>query len=911
MRSLKDNILNIFIKVFTPVGLFQKAGAIIFILLPSVLFGQKTVATTPDTVILDGFINADQTLTPDKVYVVKYNTKVGKNAMLTVNAGTKILFETNTALVLEGGITLNGAPNNFIHFTSLYPSRPGTGILVRGNEGKDIKMQYTLFSDLMIPLRFESEWYRRNVSIEKNVFTRLYTGESNILITSPVVSYRPGTEYIADFSFSNNAFYDNWGSIFIENFEDNILRLKFNNNLITNNVVYGIDIGIPSNTPVFGLYDDQKKEYKMQMENNSIFGNYQINSSADTIIREISVGIQGDGEEFRVPNNFFRSENPDYVSSTFDHFYQNSDLPLLRSEPLLSQPKEETPPHVFRVNLNGREIKNYDELPELDVSTAQFDVYFNKPVTVMDGSQMLAVSYDTISRTLLRNEINLTQTKWSPDRKVFSFNVNNPSFLKNPYAYVLLTNFKDQEGFIVPDFHIGRRQAINNLKRSDIIAAKTADVLSGRQSIIDVDVDGEALLPDKKTVENIESLTDLGALSALGPYRSLTKTWEVGITAGVSNYFGTLTYGLMDRNDFNFAIGAFGQYNLNKWFSFRAMIWYGKISGNDFDDDDPDRKTRLLNFKNNIIEGSLTAHWHLLKYGTSRGEKFTPTIFAGIGIFRNKPMGRIFLYEDTNGDPIYLTYQDGQYFTNGQGEDVWISLREIGTEGQTTAFGVDPESATSSPYAYLYADREAPKQYKKVQLSFPIGMSLDYIIYNKWVISVEVGVRVTTTKYLDDVSGYYWDRGSLDKLDPYGLPGTYPDPLVPDTGVFSAPGYHQSIVDANPEVFPKGISDALPQTITVVDPITGIESQYNTVALLANPSLVLVDENLYEDNGVLVSKDSRINPNQNKNQAFTYGDGRKANPNAFDHFAFVGVKISKVIDRRGKKGKGKSNIVEF
>ncbi|MDZ4845369.1 MAG: DUF6089 family protein [Chitinophagales bacterium] len=877
-------------------------------------FSQQTLPAK-DTVVLEGFISAEKTLTSDKIYLVRYNVKVGKSATLNVNAGTTVLFDPNTAIVLEGGLNLNGSPNNFIEFSSRDANAPGNGINIRGDDGADINIKYAYFKGLILPLRFEPEWYRKNVTIEKNVFTELYSGESAVLITTPMVDYKPGVDNTINFSFSYNAFYKNWGSIFIENFEDNIMKLKFNNNLVASNVVYGIDIGIPSNTPVFGLFDDLGSEHKVEMQGNSIFGNYQINSATDTVIREISVGIQGDGREFSIPNNFFRSKNADYIYSTFDHFYQNSDLPLLKAEPFLTEPKEETPPHIWKVKINGNEIQDYDDLPEnLEIRDARFDVYFNKPVSAFDKTQLEAISYDSIAGSILKNPVTLSQIQWSGDRKQFSFVVSNASFLRDPFTFLILSHFKDQEGFVAPNFQIGQRKAINRYKiiSTGLGKVNTGDLMNQRQGIINVNADGGAsFLPDEKSVKTIEALTDFGGLSALGPYRSLTKTWEVGVILGVSNYMGTLTYKLVDKNDFHFAAGLFGQYNVNKWISLRAMLWYGRISGSDSDDPDPDRHMRHFNFRNDLVEGSLTFHWHLLKYGVSRGEKFTPTIFAGVSIFRNKPMGRIFLYErdfdpgfgENYGEPVYLTYKDGQFLYDGSGKEVWVSLREIGTEGQTQEFGTDPEAdpLRNSPHASLFTDHQQPKQYKKVQVAFPIGFSLDYIIYNKWVISAEIGVRISTTKYLDDIGGYYWDRGSNWVFGLDGGRGLLSDP---NTGI--PIDAHQSIIDANPEIWAKvdGEKILLPSSLQFTDPNNGITTEYYTAALLANPSLVDIDERVADPDYTRPTND-----------AFTFNNAKRANPKSKDHFAFIGVKVSKVIPngkerKKYKKAKKKDAFVD-
>lgn len=815
-----------------------------------------------NAIILEGFIEQNKTLEAGKTYLVQHNVKVSKGAVLTVPAGTTIYFDHNTSLVIEGGLDIQGEPNNFVQLTSADEEFQGMGILVRGNEGEDISIEYASFRKLIMPLNFDVNWYRAKVTIQNCLFKEMNTGEPNIMITSPLSSLYTIGDKKCEFTFSQNDFVHNWGSIYIENFQDNVLDLRFDDNLLTNNVVYGIDKGIPSNTPLFGYFDDGDKRFLAEIKGNSIFSNYQINAATDTIIREISVGIQGEGESFNIPGNYFRSQDDDYISSTLDHFYQNNTLPLLKPSPVLDKPNADVHAHIYKVTLDNEEVLNYSEIPA-DVQTANvnFTVYFNRPVTEFGETQMEYIYYDTINNGLRKDNIDLTEGTWSENNMAYSFTVSDGSFMKSDLGYVIIKNFKDNDGFEVPDFTIGQRNAINNYSRLYNKGAAGAGTYYPPAEIIS---NPGGFIPDPEDLETLQELGELGDLSLLGAYTSLAKTWEVGIQAGTMNYMGDLQSNFMDKNDFRWDVSAFAQYNISKWFSARAAFVHGRVAGNDIDESELGRQRRVANFQSNIWAGSLTFHFHLLQYGISKGEKFSPSIFTGITVLGYKPEARIFTGLNFEGEPTYLAYIDGtfQYSTSqeaGRGDFVWVPLRPIGTEGQTTG-GVtddDPNGVFS---------RKAPKQYKKWTIGIPFGVSFDFIINKSWIIGVEGNFTLTFTDYLDDISGFYFDR----QIDPAtGNP-------------------HQAIIDANPTIAGhlggvRGASVELPNSIYVITP--SLETaQVPTAALLANPSLakaVRIDNrgNIYYVNGL--------------NDAYTFPSAKKGDSNR-DWMTYFSIKVSKV-----------------
>lgn len=338
---------------------------------------------------------------------------------------------------------------------------------------------------------------------------------------------------------------------------------------------------------------------------------------------------------------------------------------------------------------------------------------------------------------------------------------------------------------------------------------------------------------------------------------SLARTWELGLMAGVGNYSGELAQNFTEKDEYHVSLGIFAQYNAHDFFSVRGRFAWTKLTGEDIGDSPPRRQIRLTNFKNHILEGSLTFHWHFLKYGIGSGKKFAPSLFAGVGIFRNQPMGRIFLDLNERGDPLYLTWHQGSVRYDGVGDDIWVRLRDIGTEGQTTDRREDPEASSPSLYSFLFNGRTPPKKYSNIQISLPIGMTLNYIVHNKWIIGVEGSIHFTLTDYIDDVGGFYYDR-------------------IND---------HQLIVDANPSITGRAKRNtvALPYRLIYTN-TNGQTVDLPTAAILANPSLVI----------------SQPSGNAQLNYAYALPSAHRA-VGVNDLFFFLEVKVSKVFGKKSKE----------
>lgn len=194
---------------------------------------------------------------------------------------------------------------------------------------------------------------------------------------------------------------------------------------------------------------------------------------------------------------------------------------------------------------------------------------------------------------------------------------------------------------------------------------------------------------------------------------------EVGIMAGVSNYYGDL----QDRYDPDFGYnpmgGVFYKYFTHPRIGFRFGASYTRLNAADSLSDIPVKRARNLDFTTNLFEVHGGIELNLLAVDVDRS-KFSPYIFGGIAVFYYNPFT---VDKDMMGERVYL--------------------RPLSTEGQGLA---------------QYPDR---KEYSLVNVSFPFGGGLKFFVGKTLMITTELGLRYCATDYLDDVSRSYVDLDTL------------------------------------------------------------------------------------------------------------------------------------------------------
>lgn len=192
---------------------------------------------------------------------------------------------------------------------------------------------------------------------------------------------------------------------------------------------------------------------------------------------------------------------------------------------------------------------------------------------------------------------------------------------------------------------------------------------------------------------------------------SQSQNIELGISGGLSGYFGDLDSPSLTRNLQNMKPtgGVFIRDNFNSRLSLRGSLMIGKFTGADSLSNRPWQQDRNLSFTSNFVEVAALFDFNFFKFDMIEGKRFTPYITGGIAYFHHNPKAEY----DGN------TYE----------------LQPLGTEGQ------------GSP--------GFPEQYSLNLVTFPLGGGLKYKLSETITLQGEWLSRFTFNDYLDDVSGSY------------------------------------------------------------------------------------------------------------------------------------------------------------
>lgn len=204
----------------------------------------------------------------------------------------------------------------------------------------------------------------------------------------------------------------------------------------------------------------------------------------------------------------------------------------------------------------------------------------------------------------------------------------------------------------------------------------------------------------------------LVSLPLMAQHRDFIGRTELLFAGGGMNYIGDLN----NQSMFGRVHTAYGfgmRCHLDNRWALTGRVSKGEVSGGE-----PDWiELRNLSFRSEIFEVSVVGEFSFWPYGHgSTDHQWTPYIFGGLGLFHFNPMAR---------------------YSVGSGDDVWVELQPLHTEGQGTL---------------QYPDR---KPYTLTQLCMPFGIGFRWRLGGTFSLSAEYGFRKTWTDYIDDVSTTY------------------------------------------------------------------------------------------------------------------------------------------------------------
>jgi len=175
---------------------------------------------------------------------------------------------------------------------------------------------------------------------------------------------------------------------------------------------------------------------------------------------------------------------------------------------------------------------------------------------------------------------------------------------------------------------------------------------------------------------------------------------------------------------------AGARYFVREYHAIRGMLSYAQVRGDDALTNYPNRRYRNLNFKSNIIELGGVYEFHIFKpsfihfAGSSTtkifdGNRFGAYLSGGLGLFYYNPKGKL----------------GTQYY----------ALKPLRTEGQ--------------------GFEDGPSNYSRLAFSFPLGGGVYMLLDKNFTVGLDFGMRFTSTDYIDDASGYFYDNDAIRARD--------------------------------------------------------------------------------------------------------------------------------------------------
>lgn len=192
--------------------------------------------------------------------------------------------------------------------------------------------------------------------------------------------------------------------------------------------------------------------------------------------------------------------------------------------------------------------------------------------------------------------------------------------------------------------------------------------------------------------------------------------WDYGFSLGASNYLGDIGGKEKTRRDFisdmklaktRWDAGIFVRYKWQPRLSLKMAFDYIRIEGDDKLSTNPGRHYRNFNFKNDILDLSLT------------GEFF---------FYEDPDLGNTYRYR--NSFRAYILGGVGGFYTN-------------------------PKTLYKGEYVALRAYQTEGVAYKPFVLNIPMGAGFYFTFDKKHRIGFEMNYRKTFTDYIDDISGNY------------------------------------------------------------------------------------------------------------------------------------------------------------
>lgn len=222
---------------------------------------------------------------------------------------------------------------------------------------------------------------------------------------------------------------------------------------------------------------------------------------------------------------------------------------------------------------------------------------------------------------------------------------------------------------------------------------------------------------------------------------------EAGLRLGGANYLGEMGGKYLPRRDgpadmkiqtTGLSAGAYLRYAITPRLSTNTHFQWGRISGADSLSTNPGRVSRNLSFRNDILEIGTQLEFDFYEQYNVGGNRlyrvdFAAYGFVGVGFYFHNPKA----YYNGNVD-YYTNYsretRPSNNSVNGYKAEGWHELQPLQTEGVN---------------------------YSLNGIALITGLGFKFNIKRNYLVGLRLGVRTTSTDYLDDASTAYVDPQSF------------------------------------------------------------------------------------------------------------------------------------------------------
>jgi hypothetical protein len=219
--------------------------------------------------------------------------------------------------------------------------------------------------------------------------------------------------------------------------------------------------------------------------------------------------------------------------------------------------------------------------------------------------------------------------------------------------------------------------------------------------------------------------------SILNAQRWKRQRWDIQLGLGTTSFMGDLGGGsrqaahFLGVRDIDYAmtrplLTTSLRYKLTEIIAVRPSIFYGWLAADDSYSNDFGRKSRNLHFRSYILETDLLFEFSFIK----------ERIGSRYAISRSGFQNLINAYVFVGGGWI-------KFNPKAEYEGQWYDLQPLGTEGQGLP--------------------DMPDKYKLSAYSIPVGIGIKYTLTTNLSLGLDLGLRYSTTDYLDDASTWYYD----------------------------------------------------------------------------------------------------------------------------------------------------------